>query len=51
MLKLKCVQEGVETREQMERVKALGCDTIQGFYYARPMTYDEYVQWYAKRTR
>lgn len=30
-------QEGVETREDMNRLKALGCDVIQGYYYAKPM--------------
>ncbi len=29
--------EGVETREQRDTVLELGCDLIQGFYYARPL--------------
>ncbi len=29
--------EGVETREQLDTVLELGCDLIQGFYYARPL--------------
>ncbi|MDX6353946.1 MAG: hypothetical protein QOF98_849 [Streptomyces sp.] len=28
--------EGVETRTQAEHLRALGCDTGQGWYYARP---------------
>ncbi|MFC4032015.1 putative bifunctional diguanylate cyclase/phosphodiesterase [Streptomyces polygonati] len=28
--------EGVETRNQAEHLRALGCDTGQGWYYARP---------------
>ncbi len=36
------VAEGVETREQMERVKAFGCDYVQGYYLARPMTAPEF---------
>jgi EAL domain-containing protein (putative c-di-GMP-specific phosphodiesterase class I) len=31
------VAEGVETRQQFERLRDLGCDTIQGFYLAKPM--------------
>jgi EAL domain-containing protein (putative c-di-GMP-specific phosphodiesterase class I) len=31
------VAEGVETREQFEKLSALGCDTVQGFYLAKPM--------------
>jgi EAL domain-containing protein (putative c-di-GMP-specific phosphodiesterase class I) len=28
--------EGVETRTQAEHLRNLGCDTGQGWYYARP---------------
>jgi EAL domain-containing protein (putative c-di-GMP-specific phosphodiesterase class I) len=31
------VAEGVETREQFEALRDLGCDVIQGFYFAKPM--------------
>ena len=31
------VAEGVETREQLEQLEAMGCKTVQGFYLARPM--------------
>jgi diguanylate cyclase (GGDEF)-like protein len=31
------VCEGVETAEQHEALTALGCDSCQGFYFARPM--------------
>ncbi|MGY6552653.1 MAG: putative bifunctional diguanylate cyclase/phosphodiesterase [Erythrobacter sp.] len=30
--------EGVETEEELELVRNLGCDKIQGFYFGRPMT-------------
>lgn len=33
--------EGVETEEQHQRLTELGCDSMQGFLYARPMPYDE----------
>lgn len=32
------VAEGVETEEQLKRVRDAGCSRVQGFYYARPMT-------------
>ncbi|MGP1283297.1 MAG: putative bifunctional diguanylate cyclase/phosphodiesterase [Parasphingopyxis sp.] len=32
------VAEGVETEEQLQRVREAGCSRVQGFYYARPMT-------------
>jgi diguanylate cyclase (GGDEF)-like protein/PAS domain S-box-containing protein len=36
-LRLKTVAEGIETYEQLERLRALGCDYGQGYYFARPM--------------
>ncbi|MFC4355583.1 EAL domain-containing protein [Chryseomicrobium palamuruense] len=35
-LRTKIVAEGVETSEQAHILKELGCDTMQGYYYARP---------------
>jgi EAL domain-containing protein (putative c-di-GMP-specific phosphodiesterase class I)/FixJ family two-component response regulator len=36
-LKMKTVAEGVETKEEMALVKALGCDQVQGYFVAKPM--------------
>lgn len=43
-LSLSVVAEGVETREQVERLRAADCDYIQGYYYARPMPADEFEE-------
>jgi len=36
-LKLKSVAEGVETQQDWDALKAIGCDTTQGYYIAKPM--------------
>lgn len=36
-LNLSVVAEGVETKEQLEYLRNLGCDYIQGYYLAKPM--------------
>jgi EAL domain-containing protein (putative c-di-GMP-specific phosphodiesterase class I) len=36
--------EGVETKEQAEQIIRIGCDHIQGFYYARPMPKDQFLE-------
>jgi predicted signal transduction protein with EAL and GGDEF domain len=43
------VAEGVETSEQAECLKELGCDQMQGFLYAVPMLIDEVEEWLADR--
>ncbi len=34
--------EGVETEEQYQFMKKLGCDNIQGFYFAKPMPMEDF---------
>jgi len=37
-LKLRCIAEGVETRAQLEFLRAAHCDAFQGFLFSRPIT-------------
>ncbi len=41
-LHMKIVQEGVETPDQIEMLKALSFDVIQGYYYAKPLSPTDY---------
>lgn len=36
--------EGVETREQAEFLNSLDCDTVQGYYFCRPIGREEYAK-------
>lgn len=40
VLKLTPIAEGVETAEQVERIREWGGDLIQGYFYSKPMTAD-----------
>ncbi len=41
-LKLPIVAEGVETKEQIQSLKVLGCEYVQGYYYAKPMPKEDF---------
>lgn len=43
-MNLTVVAEGVETSEQMERLRAIGCDYVQGYYFAKPMPCKEFEE-------
>lgn len=36
--------EGVETKEQLDFLKSIGCEKIQGYYFGKPMPYDNVVE-------
>ena len=40
------VAEGVETKQQLDIVTKVGCDLIQGFYYSKPITLNEFEKQY-----
>jgi diguanylate cyclase (GGDEF)-like protein/PAS domain S-box-containing protein len=42
-LNLSVLAEGVETAEQLQRLRAEGCDHVQGFYFAKPMPEHEFL--------
>ncbi|WP_380148100.1 putative bifunctional diguanylate cyclase/phosphodiesterase [Kurthia populi] len=42
-LHMKVIAEGVEQKDQVKLLEKLGCDMIQGYYYAKPMPLDEFV--------
>jgi EAL domain-containing protein (putative c-di-GMP-specific phosphodiesterase class I) len=48
-LNLKVVAEGVETREQMELLRSLKCNEMQGYLFNKPMPANELVELLASR--
>jgi len=41
---LQVVAEGVETLEKLDFLRRCGCDEIQGYYFSRPLSADEFAQ-------
>ncbi|WP_024293243.1 bifunctional diguanylate cyclase/phosphodiesterase [Lacrimispora indolis] len=47
-LNLKVVSEGVETAEQKQILRDMGCDYIQGYYFAKPGDAETVEKWLKK---
>ena len=43
-LAMSVIAEGVETREQLDCLRDLGCDSIQGFLFSRPLPQEKLVE-------
>ena len=42
---LKLVAEGVENKQDWDLIVQSGCDEVQGYYIAKPMPADQFIQW------
>lgn len=43
-LSMKVIAEGVEHKEELELLRTLGCDEMQGFYLSKPLPADEFLR-------
>jgi len=43
-LSLSVVAEGVESKEQVDLLASLGCNQVQGYYFARPLTVEAFAE-------
>ncbi|MXP27519.1 EAL domain-containing protein [Porphyrobacter algicida] len=43
-LNLRVIVEGVETEDQAQILRAIGCHNMQGYHFGRPMPFDEFVR-------
>jgi len=49
-LGLRVVAEGVETNEQLDYVKSIGCDLYQGYYFSKPLSYENMCKSFSGKT-
>ncbi len=50
-LDLGLLAEGVETKDQIELLQSIGCDQVQGYYYAKPMPEEEFFELLKQHTK
>lgn len=41
-LEMTVVAEGVETRGQLDYLRSIGCDRVQGYYYSKPLPFEHF---------
>ena len=49
-MRLSVVAEGVETQNQVNRLRDVGCDYVQGYFFARPMPVEEFEKLLKEQT-
>lgn len=47
-LGVKTIVEGVETKEQVDFIKNIKCDIIQGYYYSKPISKEDFEEYFNK---
>lgn len=50
-LDMPVVAEGVERKQQVDFLRSIGCEYIQGYYFAKPMPVEEYEEFVFKSSR
>ncbi|MBM6550581.1 EAL domain-containing protein [Marinomonas ostreistagni] len=51
LLNLHVIAEGIETSEQYQALKDMGCDAGQGYFIARPMLLEQAINWSLDRLK
>ena len=47
MLEVPAIAEGVETIEQLNLLKKIGCDIVQGYYFSKPLPANEFEKFFS----
>ena len=50
-MNMEVVAEGVETLAQVDRLKSLECDYIQGYYYSKPLPNEQFIEYVKKNSK
>ncbi|MCR6513810.1 EAL domain-containing protein [Clostridium sp. LY3-2] len=48
-MNIETIAEGIETEDQLNKIKSLGCDEIQGYVWSKPLLKEEFEEEYLKR--
>ena len=48
-LKINVIAEGVETKEEANKIGQCGCEEVQGYYFSKPLPAHEFIEWYYDR--
>lgn len=43
-MEIPVIAEGVETKEQLLRLLSLGCECVQGYYFSKPLPYEQFIE-------
>jgi len=50
-LGMKVTAEGVETRSEYETIRDMGVDLIQGYYFGRPISIEDFAKTYLREVK
>ena len=48
LLDMKTVAEGCEDKATADELRRLGCNYIQGYYYSKPLPFNEFISYMQK---
>lgn len=48
-LKIKTIAEGIETIGELDFLRKLECDEMQGYYFSKPLPNEEFIKWFSSR--
>ena len=50
-LGIQVVCEGVETQEQIEMLREIGCSMVQGYFYGKPIPFEEFMEKFLRKDK